>query len=362
MNYDQEGFLYPFIDDDKCINCGLCYKKCPLKNVSNKKNDIKQTRGGYVKDETILKLSSSGGFASSLSNYVVESNGIVFGVRYDETFKSCSYDFSESKAGLLKFAGSKYIQSEKKDIYLKVKEFLDKGKLVLFTGCPCDVNALHSYLSKDYDNLILCELFCMGVTSNKILEAYIDYKELKEKSELVCINMRSKKNGWFIPTLEEHYRNGEISYSPFYSSYLGFGFLHFSRPSCYSCVYRGKNSYADLKIGDLWGAKKGNGYWNPNGMSCVLSLTDKGTKIMELLSDSFYSEVLPNSILLNNASLFNDNKMGIEARKKYLDAVNYAGIKYAFKQCASYKSKIKNRIPMWLQPALKHVIHRIIDK
>ena len=42
MVEDEKGFKYPSVNNEKCVDCGLCEKVCPiLNNKKEEKKDIK---------------------------------------------------------------------------------------------------------------------------------------------------------------------------------------------------------------------------------------------------------------------------------------------------------------------------------
>ena len=171
MYEDGEGFLYPVINKEKCVNCGLCRKICP-----NKDYEYNSNSKAYIainKNKRELKNSSSGGMFIILAKTVINKGGIVFGVKYDKDLKPI-HDYSTTIEGLQDFQGSKYMRSDLNGSYVKVKEFLELGKIVLFTGTPCQCQGLRTYLKKDYQNLITCDLICHSNPSPKEPDLYRD--------------------------------------------------------------------------------------------------------------------------------------------------------------------------------------------
>ena len=173
MEYDEEGFLYPIVNYEKCTNCGLCSKVCPELNFEF---DNKKTPKCYAMQATdeIRMKSSSGGMFTILADYIFERDGFVCGVAFNknENWK-VEHIIIDKKEDLDKLRGSKYVQSDKKDIFKQIKELLNKDKYVLFSGCPCEVAGLKNYLRKNYDKLILVDLLCGSVESPKIYEKYL---------------------------------------------------------------------------------------------------------------------------------------------------------------------------------------------
>ena len=124
MEYSREGFLYPKIDTDKCINCNLCKKICPVLNTS--KNISKNScYVGYIKNDKVIMNSSSGGIFYVLANNILENNGIVIGAAFDKKNK-LQHIAIEEKKEINKLMGSKYIQSNLNNIYSYIKERVKK--------------------------------------------------------------------------------------------------------------------------------------------------------------------------------------------------------------------------------------------
>ena len=175
MKKDKEGFVYPEIDKDKCINCGLCEKICSI-NIDEKiKNNIENTDTylAYTKNNDDKKRSSSGGMFFPLVRYVIENKkGVVFGVEMTNEIKA-QHSYAETIEEAKKFQGSKYVKSDLNNAFEKVEEFLKKDKYVLFTGTPCQCQGLRKYLRKEYDRLITCEIVCHAHPSQMILDMYL---------------------------------------------------------------------------------------------------------------------------------------------------------------------------------------------
>ena len=167
MKTDGEGFRYPEIDRAACVNCGLCEKACPLlggaDGVRSERKGIKSV-ACYNKEKEALSGSSSGGVAHLLGEYVVEKGGAVFGAVGDMT-TTVRHIMAETGKDLKLLQGSKYLQSHIDLNYRLAKTQLENGRLVLFTGTPCQIAGLYGYLGRDYENLITVDLVCHGVPS-----------------------------------------------------------------------------------------------------------------------------------------------------------------------------------------------------
>lgn len=175
MNADNEGFLYPQVNIRLCLQCGQCEKICPIlrKNDNEESKDI-TAYAAQTTDNTVLEQSSSGGLFTEIATYVLEQKGVVFGAAFDAHFH-VRHMAVEQISELHKLRGSKYVQSEIGDCYTRAEAYLKEGRLVLFTGTPCQIGGLISFIGKEYDNLITQDIICHGVPSPMAWEKYIEY-------------------------------------------------------------------------------------------------------------------------------------------------------------------------------------------
>lgn len=171
MQEDEEGFLYPAVDKESCIDCGLCEKVCPILSPSSP-HLPHYIYAAKSKDEHIRKHSSSGGVFTLLAEQTINAGGVVFGARFDEKW-DVVHDYSETLEGLSAFRGSKYVQSSIDQSYKQVESFLRGGRLVLFSGTPCQIAGLKRFLRKDYENLTTVDFICHGVPSPKVWRMYL---------------------------------------------------------------------------------------------------------------------------------------------------------------------------------------------
>ena len=192
MEYDENGFKYPKVDKDKCINCGLCKRICPANNEV-KKNDNICVYAAKNKNDNIRRKSTSGGLFTAISNYVLEKKGVVYGSIMNNDFKVV-YLRAESKKDIDNMRGSKYVQSDLKETFSSIKKDLEKNLMVLFVGTPCYVQGLKSYLRKEYDNLILCDIVCHGVPSPLIFDEHVNF--INKMGKLKKYTFRDKEIGW----------------------------------------------------------------------------------------------------------------------------------------------------------------------
>ena len=194
MNMDEEGFVYPKVNLNNCIQCRSCIDVCPIVNRPILSN--KPTAYACINKDDVIRLeSSSGGVFTLVAEQIVENDGVVFGVGFDENF-NVIHHYVENKEGLGRFRGSKYVQSKIGDTFKQAKDLLEQGRKVLFTGTPCQISGLNSYLGKDYDNLFCMDNICHGVPSPKVWENYVSFREDKACSQTKKIAFRCKDEGW----------------------------------------------------------------------------------------------------------------------------------------------------------------------
>lgn len=279
------GFLYPVIQQE-CVHCGLCDKMCPANNI--KPLDVKNAYVGFY-DADIRQKCSSGGIFAALANYVLGKDGVVFGATFDEKWNVI---MTYTETDITPMLGSKYVQADVKNTYKECKEFLEKGKLVLYSGTPCQIYGLKGFLKKDYDNLITVDIFCHGTPSPKAWQHYLK----SFNKEIETINFRDKKNGWHDYHLTIKFKDGTaISENSHENKFMQL-FLQnkILRKSCYECEHR-SHSIADISIGDAWGQ---NTKLDDNrGLSAIIVHGDKGNDILSRLN--LKTEKVSYSVLAN---------------------------------------------------------------
>lgn len=190
---NEKGFLYPFIDETKCIKCGKCLKVCPFTKkqfIDNAKEPI-EVIALVNKNDDVVKTSTSGGAFSLFSDFVLRNKGTIYGAVFNDQWEVIHISAtSKEKRNLMK--GSKYVQSKLSDSFEKIREDLESNKMVMFTGTPCQCAGLKNYLNKDYSNLIICDIVCHGVPSPIIFSEYIKYLENKRKSKITSYILETK--------------------------------------------------------------------------------------------------------------------------------------------------------------------------
>lgn len=285
MKENKEGFLYPVVDEDKCIKCKKCINICPIKE----KKEIKNNPSAYAcfnKDEVIRKESSSGGIFTLLSNLVINNNGVVFGALFNGEF-DVEHGYVEKIEEIKKIRGSKYVQSKIGYSYSKVKEFLDNGKIVLFSGTPCQIAGLKSFLGKEYDNLICVDLVCHGVPSPIAWRKYRD--EISCGKEISNISFRDKTYGWKDYSFRMDFKDGTTYLNKGAENKYIRGFIGdiYLRPSCHNCKFKSLNRDSDLTLADFWGIENICKDMDDGiGTSFVIVNSEKGRKLVDSINSN----------------------------------------------------------------------------
>jgi len=279
MEADQEGFEYPFVEQEKCVRCEKCLKVCPVLNQV-KNPDEPVVYACYNKNEEIRLKSSSGGIFSLLAEHVLNQQGVVFGAKFNENFEVV-HDFTDTIEGLAEFRGSKYVQSRVGHCFQQVKRFLDDGREVLFSGTPCQVAGLKKLLGKDYSNLLLVDLICKGVPSPKVFHLYKNELEQKFRQKITRYFFRTKSSGWKNSRIVVNLGKDEYQAAFHRNSedhHMKMFLLSFSiRPSCFFCPANDFRSGSDMTIGDYWGIQQAHPELDDDmGTSVVLVHTQKG--------------------------------------------------------------------------------------
>lgn len=353
FNVDNEGFWYPNVDHDKCINCGLCEKTCPILNSDELKVNDKNSPICYAAENKSIRTifaSTSGGIFSALAENMYRKSGYVGGAIHNKDF-SVSHYISNDKNDLVKLRRSKDLQSNAEGFYKKVKELLNRGEYVLVCGLPCQMAGLKAFLGKDYKNLITIDLICLGVNSPKVWQAYLRDVEKKHNSKIIYTENKSKEYGWRNLTQKFIFENGEEFFDTKKYSLFIQGYVHthlYCRPSCYECKFKGFPRIADITIGDFWGVEKFKKNMDKDlGTSVILINSDKGEQYFnEIKRRINFEKIQLDWILKGNKALLESISCLSEKRDiffKDLEIAPFENVigKYIFRK-KSFKEKIKD--------------------
>lgn len=347
MQADVEGFLYPDINSELCVNCDLCKKVCSAEKYVKKTKPQKSVATIYNDDVVLLKSSSGGAFKALLES--VDCDTIVYGVCW-ESRSIAVFDKANVDDAFEKFRKSKYIQAEIRNTYFSVKNDLDNGGKVLFVGTPCQVSGLKEFLRKPYDNLLLVDLICHGVPSSKVLEKQFEAWDSKyDKVKSIQFRYKEQRNNkWNSKYALVEFESGKTKRFEYDTSAFLRGYDNglFFRPSCSTCQFATINRVSDITIGDYWGSKE---YDVHKGLSLVFANTEKGLNSVDKMSDtSTIIAVNLDYAVANNARLRNPDK-GHKNRQDFFDNLDRENFD---KIVQKYVPKVPN---------LKKFAHKIIS-
>ncbi len=326
MQEDEEGFLYPKVDQNVCINCGACERVCPILN--NKKEEVFEQAAYIVqnKDPEVLRQSTAGGAFTAIAKYVLEHNGVVFGVELDENLV-VKHIAVEREGELARFRNSKYVQSSVGEgTFRQVKTLLGEGRYVCFSGTPCQIEGLKSYLKKDYENLITVDVVCHAVPSPLIFRKYVEYQEKALADNVRIVRFRDKHYGYKYSTVNViteknhgNYYEGRESdpwMRAFFSDIC-------DRPSCYSCCFKKQYRVSDFTIWDCFVVDRfSKKLDNDKGATRMLVHTEKGRRIFERIKEDLsFIQVQPEK-LVAGAKEMKESVSTNENREKFFEDAN----------------------------------------
>lgn len=324
MSCRPDGFYYPEIGKRLCVDCGLCERICPVSGGTNKDEILNNAYAAKHRDECVRAGSSSGGAFSAIAANVLRDGGVVFGAAFDPEF-TVKHTCVDREEDLERLRGSKYVQSRIGDAFSKARTYLEEGRTVLFSGTPCQIAGLKSFLKKDYDGLLTVDFICHGVPSPAMWRSYLRYREQEAGSEVRKVSFRDKAHGWQNYSMALEFADGTKSTIPIREDLYLKGFLSnlFLRRSCYQCKFKGENYYSDLTMGDCWGADSIAPELNDNkGLSLVLSNTPKGEDAIARAGD--------------HLELYSiDKKAALKSNPSYCSGVEYSLLQpFAVSDCA----------------------------
>ncbi len=294
---NKEGFLYPVIDTKHCIDCGQCKLACPISRCGAESAPLAYAVVSC--NSAVRRLSSSGGVFSLLAEKIIADGGAVFGAAFDESFR-VKHIKAETLEEVARLRTSKYVQSDIANCYGEAKALLDSGRLVLFTGTPCQISGLKSFLKRDYDKLFTQDVFCLGVPSPEVWSTYKEEKTCGK--QLNAVSFRHKLEGTYA--LRFAFNDGteliERSDSCIYTR--AFVERLCLRESCYDCGFKGLARESDITLADFWGIEKIHPEMDDgNGVSLILLHSDKAKALFESIKDSAkYKEVDAKSAIIGN--------------------------------------------------------------
>jgi coenzyme F420-reducing hydrogenase beta subunit len=352
----HQGGYYPSIDSDICVGCGKCIRACPV-GKTGEVMSLKKTFAIRTRDFQALEAASSGGVFFELAKFVVDKGGFVCGAVFSDDF-SVEHILSNNLDDIKNMRGSKYVESDIGTCYMQIKSLLDKGICLLFSGTPCQVAGLRSYLGRDYENLYLMDFICHGVPYEKVWLDYVHLKEIEVGAKVSSVTFRSKKLGWNPFSIEIDFKNGAEYLCPATKDPYNIGFLRnaYLKESCYSCSFKGLNVGSDFTVGDYWGAKQFLGEKVDNkGLSICICNTSKGVALINSLRDCIdIEEVAFSTATEKNPHLFYSAKRHL-LKTDFFRLYNAKGAEKAFKAIKreAKKNDLKNKLNVRIRRVLK---------
>lgn len=339
MTPDSLGFLYPQVNIDLCVNCGLCDKVCQFHSDYARYNNYHLPRAYQFRLNSDVELinSQSGGAFYAIANKFISIGGVVYGAAFDKSWR-VSHQKAKNSVELAKLRMSKYVQSDLRGVFENIKGDLKEGLQVLFSGTACQVAGLKSFIPEYlHNNLVCIDIICHGVPSPQIWEDYLNYLQSTRKAKIVKVVFRDKRFGWHGARESFLYENGteEFRQTSNYLYFSGFSL----RESCSRCYYTNYKRVGDITLGDQWGIPKDSKYEDGKGLSLILINSEKGKSIYDScifnaesisLEDCFQPQLEQPAILHPNRDNFvkdYENKGFLYVARKYGDI----GWKYKLK-------------------------------
>ena len=407
LHEDEEGFLYPKVDMETCIDCGLCEKVCPVLHQAEERVPL-EVFAAKNPNEEIRYESSSGGIFTLLAEQTINAGGVVFGVKWNEHFEAV-HAYTETKEGLAAFRGSKYVQSQVGETFRQVEQFLKQGRHVLYSGTPCQITSLKLYLRKEYENLLTVDIICHGAPSPGVFRWYLSEEIAQEAArqsgekiqfrsslpipsiakadvlareqgfEIEDIRFRDKRVGWkkysFVLSLKPlskvttagEKNSVSLSYTLHENTFMK-GFLRniYLRPSCYACPAKSGKSGSDITLADYWGIQHLMPEFDDDcGVSALTINTEKGQKAMKTIGAVIYSAPYEDlctknpsllhscGIPVNRSRFFATSKKGFHRR---IDDISRVPLKQRI------KAKVYNLASKCLNKQTKQLIKKVLGR
>ena len=321
MEYDNSGYIKPFIDMDKCVECGRCASLCPAVNVSSLQNNDNTPDCYAVQANMDIRLkSSSGGFFTVVAEHIIRNGGVVYGAIWCEDFQ-CEIAEASKECEIEPMRLSKYVQSKAYTTYEKVVTRLREKTRVVYFGLPCQIAGLRMFMKEcgieSDDDLILVDLVCFGAPSNVLFRKYLE--EEYGISNVADVKFRDKyTHGWSPFSYSVKLKDGSVikpnaQVDPYQRAFHG---ALARNEVCERCQFYNFPRQGDITIGDFWGIQENDPSWlEGNGTSVVLLNNDKARyffKELELYFDR--CEQVPLEWCMNRG-----NRIGTDARPGHVE-------------------------------------------
>ncbi len=360
------GYLHPKINNDLCVDCGLCSKTCPVNNPPVFNSPL-TAFAAISKDRDDLMSSSSGAASSVLATHIVNKGGVVYG-SVEEDYAHIAHQRIDSLTDLPKIKGSKYVHSYTTDIFPKVKADLQQGLEVLFLGTPCQIAGLRKYLRKSYDNLTLVDLCCHGVPSQKFLRDDVEHLcdvTFRNKGDMskpwdrwgLYVTFRNKgdmSKPWDRYGIYLSGKEKNMIISPFLKDNYITAFMSglLFRENCYTCPYARAERVSDITIADFWGYQ-GKQIKSDDGISLLMPSTEKGMQLIESCQSAFYCEERLAAEAIKGNGQFNHPSSRPEERDAFL-------LMYPEDMQQAYRIALRSYRKNYKRFILKNKIHKLL--
>lgn len=357
------GFRYPQIDKDACVNCGMCEKVCPI----DKALEVPAEQKAYAavhKDAEVLAKSTSGGAFTAIADAVFAQVGIVYGAAMLDGMQ-VKHIRTSGKDDFEGLRSSKYLQSDNGTTYQMVDQDLKQGKVVLYSGTPCQIDGLKNYLGKDYENLYTADIVCHGVGSQAYFDKYMEFAR-ERYGKIKALRFRSKEYaGWScgggVVVIDTSDCLKKIPYRDFdnyYYSYFLSGDIY--RKSCYTCKYANTKRVGDFSLGDYWGVEALNlPIQTENGCSLLLVNNERAQKLLETVVDLDKVETTIEQAARCNKQLNEPSRLSESRQKRIEEFESMSGqqIQKAYLQ-THRKTVMKGKLKAWVPYRMRLFIRR----
>ena len=345
MKEDKAGFIFPAVDTAQCVECGRCVEVCVFDKKQQGAHESCTVYAAAVRDKAVLGESSSGGIFTALATAVLEKGGAVFGAAWEPGL-SLEHICVESPKQLQRLRGSKYVQSTTGSTFRRVKELLQAGRYVCYSGTPCQIAGLKAYLGGEDEKLLTVDIICHGVPSMKMLRDDLNALTGGNSAAIRDVRFRDKAYGWGVKGSVST-GSTKIKYnantSPYYFYFVE-GEVY--RESCYHCRFPAEGRQGDITLGDYWGIRSAlidkMGGANPDlGISCVLVNSEKGKQWFEAIAPALaYAPSTRESVEKRNGQL-SKASVPLPEHKALLEGYEQRGYA-AF--CSGYKKHTKDHL------------------
>ncbi len=365
---NAEGFIYPQINNLLCNDCGICQEICPVykstisaNHTSNPDEEkVPTVFAAWHLDDRVRKDSSSGGVFTALAEEVLSKKGVVVGAAFDETY-TLRHILIDNNDGLEKLRGSKYLQSEiRPTLYKRIKEILEQNRILLFSGTPCQVAGLRSFLHKSYDNLICCDVACHGVPSPKVFDAYKKMLEKQNKAKVMRIAFRRKDSGWKKYSVLLSFDNNTEYRSIYNEDPFMLGFLRniYLRPSCYICQFARIDRPGDITLADFWGVGQKYPQYDKDdkGTSLILVNSSKGNLWFNQIKKSLFLGIADIDTAVGGNPILSQPSVRAQARDTFFRDLGQISFEKIIRKYQLYAPTLLQKYSRAIKRRIKRII------